>query len=149
MDIFLIPPWKHMWWLLIISASLKYFCVSITYVFMEKIRRKFTWCHILYRAISMIIENNAALVPIRLFFFFNQNTDIILFPPWKRMLWVPIRSASVRRFKWVPTTYVFWRNQKNIDLDTLLSRLMNKYVHSQSWLPEKETILLHVCLWAL
>ena len=40
-------------------------------------------------------------------FFRSKNIDIFLISPRKHMLWVLIRSASVRCFKWVPTTYVF------------------------------------------
>ena len=40
-------------------------------------------------------------------FFHPKNADIFLISQQKHMLWVLIRSASVRRFKWVPTTYVF------------------------------------------
>ena len=41
--------------------------------------------------------------PDRLFFWFSRA-----------LLWVLIRSASARHFWWVPTTYVFMENKKNI-----------------------------------
>ena len=39
----------------------------------------------------------------------------------KHMFWVLIRSASSRCFKWVPTTYVLWRNKKNTSRYSFLS----------------------------
>ena len=37
----------------------------------------------------------------------GYQVNIFLISPWKHMLWALIRSASVRHFLWVPTTYVF------------------------------------------
>ena len=39
--------------------------------------------------------------------FHPSNIDIFLISPWKHMLWVHIRSTSLRCFLWVLTTYVF------------------------------------------
>ena len=41
---------------------------------------------------------------------YPHNIFLLLY---ENMLWVLIRSASVRRFWWVPTTYFLWRNKKN------------------------------------
>ena len=46
---------------------------------------------------------------------FGDNEGIILFSfPLKYMLWVLIRIASLRRFLWVPTTYVFMENWRKL-----------------------------------
>ena len=51
-------------------------------------------------------------------FFQSKSIDIFLISPRKHMLWVLIRSASARHFKWVPTTYVFIEKQEKYLPDT-------------------------------
>ena len=46
--------------------------------------------------------------------FSNKGNHIFCTSLRKHMLWVLIRSASPRCFKWVPTTYVSCKNKKNI-----------------------------------
>ena len=43
---------------------------------------------------------------------FQPNIVHFLFSPWKHMLWIPIRSASTRRFKCVRHYRLLWRNKK-------------------------------------
>ena len=45
---------------------------------------------------------------------------ILLTSPWKYMLWIVIRTVSVKPFYWVPKNpkHIFlWRNQENVYLD--------------------------------
>ena len=45
----------------------------------------------------------------------SYQVAIFLISPWKHVLWVFMRSASVRHFWWVPQYMFSWRNKKIIN----------------------------------
>ena len=59
--------------------------------------------------------------------YLGYNCGIIfLISPWKHKLWVLIRIAWLRRFLWVPTTYVFMENLRKLSHNYLQILPINK-----------------------
>ena len=90
--IFLISQRKHILWVLIRSTSVSTSNEYYNICFLGEIMKIFTWHPVLSRA------NEPDQYETMHFFFNQKNTDIFLISQQKHMLWVLIRSASVRRF---------------------------------------------------
>ena len=55
---------------------------------------------------KQVPENTYHSHKLRLAYFWAQNCEYFLIHPFKHMFWVLKRTVSLRRFFWVPTTYV-------------------------------------------